>query len=549
MLSFSPAFFATGFPTALATALPMASVAYDYGSSLSQATPLTLAANGSASLTGHIDQPGDVDWFSFVPPKSGRVAIRESAAPGSSLDSYLSAYNARQSLLARNDDSNGTVDSLVSFNVTAGTTYFVAAAAYGTSTGAYTLDLVPAVDDFGSTAASAKSLTLAKNGSGRQAGKIDWSGDVDWFRFVAPVTGKMTITESAASGSNLDSYLYAYDNAQKLLASNDDSGTTRNSRLQINVTAGQTYYVKATAYATGTGAYVLGISTAATKSGSAPTAAPAPAPVPTSSGGFHIDLTIAGMTAAQQTIVQQAAARWEQIIVGDLPNVTYQGRVIDDTWIQISSLPIDGVGSILGQAGPTGIRSGSRLPYAGEIQLDSADVADMQSHGALLGVIEHEMGHILGIGTVWSDLGLLSGAGTSNPIFTGARATAEYNTLFHVSARGVPVENTGGGGTRDAHWRESTFGTELMTGWYDYGQVNPISRITVASLADIGYQVNMAAADAYTPPGAVRAAGLTQTISSAGVSRDLGWPSSLSPPGKQKHAAADMVFASGGWAI
>jgi hypothetical protein len=29
----------------------------------------------------------------------------------------------------------------------------------------------------------------------------------------------------------------------------------------------------------------------------------------------------------------------------------------------------------------------------------------------------------------------------------------------------VPVENSGGSGTRDAHWRESEFGNEVMTGY------------------------------------------------------------------------------------
>jgi hypothetical protein len=77
----------------------------------------------------------------------------------------------------------------------------------------------------------------------------------------------------------------------------------------------------------------------------------------------------------------------------------------------------------------------------------------------------HEMGHVLGIGTIWSSLGLLSGAGGSNPMFTGAQATAAYNQIFGTSASGVPVENSGGSGTRDAHWRESIFNTEQMKGW------------------------------------------------------------------------------------
>jgi hypothetical protein len=62
----------------------------------------------------------------------------------------------------------------------------------------------------------------------------------------------------------------------------------------------------------------------------------------------------------------------------------------------------------------------------------------------------------------------------------------------------VPVENTGGPGTRLGHWRESIFTNEVMTGWVNSGSM-PISRITVGSLADMGYQVNYAAADVYTP--------------------------------------------------
>jgi hypothetical protein len=110
------------------------------------------------------------------------------------------------------------------------------------------------------------------------------------------------------------------------------------------------------------------------------------------------------------------------------------------------------------------------------------------------------MGHVLGIGTIWQSRGLLSGAGTSNPRFVGSQAVAAYNAIFGTSATGVPVENTGGGGTRDSHWRESIFGNELMTGFLNGGS-NPLSRVTVASLADLGYVVNLNAADNYTPPG------------------------------------------------
>jgi hypothetical protein len=204
------------------------------------------------------------------------------------------------------------------------------------------------------------------------------------------------------------------------------------------------------------------------------------------------------MTASQQAIFQQAANRWAQVITGDLPNATYNGIAVDDVLIHASGVGIDGSGGILGQAGPDRFRSGSLLPIHGIMEFDTADLAQLEASGGLFHVIVHEMGHVLGIGTLWSSLGLLSGAGSNNPIFIGPQATAAYNQIFGTNAGGVPVENTGGGGTRDAHWRESMFDNELMTGFLNSGS-NPLSRITIASLADMGYTVNLNAADNFVP--------------------------------------------------
>jgi hypothetical protein len=123
------------------------------------------------------------------------------------------------------------------------------------------------------------------------------------------------------------------------------------------------------------------------------------------------------------------------------------------------------------------------------------------------------MGHVLGIGTIWTDLGLLAGAGTLNSRFLGVSAVNEYNTIFGVSSSSVPVENSGGEGTRDGHWRESVFDNEVMTGYINAG-FNPLSRVTIASLADLGYLVNINAADFYGAPGSFAAASGSLTVDS-----------------------------------
>jgi Leishmanolysin len=95
--------------------------------------------------------------------------------------------------------------------------------------------------------------------------------------------------------------------------------------------------------------------------------------------------------------------------------------------------------------------------------------------------------------------GLLSGASGNNPTFTGTNAKKEYGTLKGTGPSAVPVENTGGPGTKNSHWRETVFRNELMTGFVA-GPPNPMSRLTVASLKDLGYVVDMTKAEAYALP-------------------------------------------------
>jgi hypothetical protein len=220
--------------------------------------------------------------------------------------------------------------------------------------------------------------------------------------------------------------------------------------------------------------------------------------------GYQVTVVYVGaFTAAQRSAFDAAAARWSQVITGDLPGVTLPGGTfVDDVQIEASIVPIDGANGILGQAGPTGFRTGvAGLPYAGVMEFDTADVAAMESDGTFRGVIMHEMGHVLGLGTLWPSLSLVSGAGGANPVYVGANAVREYNAIFGVTGTSVPVENTGGPGTRDSHWRESTMQTELMTGYASPpGLAMPLSRITVGSLADLGYTVNYGAADLYSRP-------------------------------------------------
>lgn len=178
---------------------------------------------------------------------------------------------------------------------------------------------------------------------------------------------------------------------------------------------------------------------------------------------------------------------------------------LDDIIIYATVAPIDGVGKILASAGPCFIRSNtSTNPGAtiiGVMRFDVDDIDGLVTRGTLQDVIQHEMLHVVGIGTLWSLKGLLAGARTVDSRFTGALGVGACIAMggSPVCVGSVPVENTGGAGTADGHWRETTFGNELMTGFI--GSINLFSTMSIQSLADLGYQVNPAAADAYGIPG------------------------------------------------
>jgi hypothetical protein len=154
------------------------------------------------------------------------------------------------------------------------------------------------------------------------------------------------------------------------------------------------------------------------------------------------------------------------------------------------------------------------------MQIDSDDVARLEREGALTDVTLHEMGHVLGFGTLWDKFDTLlinpslpssTGADTH---FAGNAAIAAFDAAGGTAYAGggkVPVENQLGAGSSDSHWRESILRAELMTPELTAGIINPLSAITTESLADLGYTVDSSVVDSFSPtvsaPARLRAPG------------------------------------------
>ncbi len=266
------------------------------------------------------------------------------------------------------------------------------------------------------------------------------------------------------------------------------------------------------------GAWTLG---AGSNTVGATAAGLAGSPVTFSASSIAAGFTIEVVTAYPMPALDSAVVFWQRIIVSDLPDQAVSlgandcgpaspalSRTVDDVLLVYLLVYLDGPGGAIAGAGPCVVREGSGLPAAGVVYVDASDASSLGDDG-LATVLKHEIGHVLGFGSLWPQAPhfFLQRGGSSAPYFSGARAMAEFDHQYpnHATPDRVPVENTGERGTRDAHWREAVMGDELMTGYYD-GPDAPASAVTLGSLADLGYVVNYAGSPATSCPSCARRA-------------------------------------------
>jgi hypothetical protein len=244
---------------------------------------------------------------------------------------------------------------------------------------------------------------------------------------------------------------------------------------------------------------------------------------------FNVDVRFVGDASLPvRTAFANAVAKWRQVIVGSIGSVnnvnipagpdanacgpwtpaltgTVQNTII---FARIDSIDGPGTpeaGNILGQASPCYV-NGNAIPFLGFMEFDKYDVDLLVARGQFEKVVLHEIGHVLGIGTIWNfRRTLLNTSIMNDPYYVGNGARAQFAAINTVTYSGnpVPVENTGGTGTANSHWRTSVMQRELMQG-FAVNQVQPLSRITVGSLQDLGYTVNLTAADAFSLTAALR---------------------------------------------
>lgn len=222
----------------------------DHGDTRSTATNVGLPS----ATAGAIQFAGDYDYFRFTVPSSQNITANTTGAT----DTFGDLFDVNGSLLASNDDANGSLNFSIAIQLNAGT-YYVRVRHYssGVNTGSYQLLLSgsvvppPVTDDHGNTITSATAVNMPSTTSGA----IQFAGDYDCFRFS--ISGGMNVT--ACSAGSTDTVGELLDSAGAIVVSNDDGPDgTRNFSMTRQLNAG-TYYVRVRHYSSSanSGAYQL----------------------------------------------------------------------------------------------------------------------------------------------------------------------------------------------------------------------------------------------------------------------------------------------------
>ncbi len=209
-------------------------------------------------IEGVISNPFEADYYEYIATATGVINFTMTAIYSSGVDTFLTIYNSNFVEIAQNDDSNGTLNSFISLNVNANALYYIRATAYGSDTGAYRISATNSVNQNAAPGASFATAINLAGGVQIPPGNISIALEADYYKYLAPRTGVVNFAMNAINDPNnppVDTFLTIYNSDFIEIAHDDDGGTGLNSSVNISVTVNAIYYIQATAYGLGTGAY------------------------------------------------------------------------------------------------------------------------------------------------------------------------------------------------------------------------------------------------------------------------------------------------------
>ena len=255
-----------------------------------------------------------------------------------------------------------------------------------------------------------------------------------------------------------------------------------------------------------------------------------------------IVMNLAGVPREFRRFFRAAEEFWDNEIFGyskSLPRPFAAVLQERDLVITATMAPLDGVGGVLGFAGPnevasyTGRPNGSGpldpertwvIPRTSSAFFDTFDFGPnaMFTDEQLTNIVIHEIGHALGFGALWVQNGLLGIDG--NYDYDGF-ALAEYRSESgEIFALSVPVEMEGGPGTAGGHWEDGMFDTD-GDGFLDSFPGNFFNQTETRFLTE--YMIG--SINTFTQTGQSVITPKFLSNSTRGAMEDIGWATRVGP--------------------
>ena len=331
--------------------------AEDWSQLAAVAQRLDLSPAGSLSVSDEL-AAGGYHLYMVDSDARGRLNLSMQAQDGQ-VDPYLQVFNVKGRRLRRNDNgSAGSLDSLIDMRVRENQTYYILASDALGQSGPYELSLLSRpTDDYGNTVAAARPRSLRLSGTGGASGRINYGGDVDVLRLVAPRDGSMVVSMHALGRSAVLDCQVSLLGADGQVIQADAGAGVHTAETRFDVTAGQVYYVQASASDGSVGRWRLQIATETPPPPPPPAPEPEPEPPPqppppqTPTSGLAVEaytvgqqLWIVGTDAADTVTVDQAnglirVTAWglsQSFDAVGLAGLTIYGFGGDD-WIRVAS--------------------------------------------------------------------------------------------------------------------------------------------------------------------------------------------------------------------
>ena len=202
------------------------------GSSFSNA----IVVSGTSS-SGIIPSGGEL-YFKYTAPTTGSYTLTLTT----SFDSYLELYNSSQTLLTFDDDSNGSGQPKISYNLTAGHVYYLKAFGYNHNTsyyGACSLNVI-VPSGSGGTAPTNVKITAQNPSSSQTSIPLTWSASgatsYDVYRNGSRILGGTTATSYTDTGLSANTTYSYYVVATNAYGSTTSATVTGKTAASSGVT-------------------------------------------------------------------------------------------------------------------------------------------------------------------------------------------------------------------------------------------------------------------------------------------------------------------------